>query len=81
MATKYKWKFCNLFDLFKSYLRVAESNVCFLFVASISALLEVAEVNEHFEQPGENVMKADFLFVFRTSLHVIFLKVGVAPIW
>ena len=81
MATKYKWKFCNVFDLFKSYLRVAESNVCFLFVASISALLEVAEVNEHFEQPGESVMKADFLFVFRTSLHVIFLKVGVAPIW
>ena len=81
MATKYKWKFCNVFDLFKSYLRVAESNVCFLFVASISALLEVAEVNEHFEQPGGSVMKADFLFVFRTSLHVIFLKVGVAPIW
>ena len=78
MATKYEWKFCNVFDLFKSYF-LAKS--CFLFVASISALLEVAEVNEHFEQPGENVMKADFLFVFRTSLHVIFLKVGVAPIW
>ena len=61
-------------------MRVAELDVCFLFVASISALLEVAEVNEHFEQPGENVTKADFLFVFRTSLHVIFLKVGVAPI-